>query len=426
MRRRMPLAALLSAAAVVVVLVAEQGKANYTVAAEFSDVRGLVEGAQVRLAGVPVGTVARIWLGPDGWPRAQLSIGDGVSMRATGTAAVRMASLSGEFNRYVSIVQGGGRPLQAGALIPRSRTTSPVEVDAALSTFDPATRAALKRTLSGLRVTLSGEGPALAATLRRAGAALTEVGQLSNQVQGDGASLRTLLSSAHTLAATLAARTPQLDAAVGQSASLMHTLAARSGAIATSVAALPQGLDATRTALARVKALAAPTTRLETDIGPAVAELPATAAELRDALVIARPALQRAATLARIAPGAATQFEPVLHAAGPLLALITPVLTRLGPMLDQLRVRLPDAFSFFANWADFTSNYDANGHAARVGIVLPPAPTNVLSPSSNGSGQLKPPYLRTPGSLEGQPWSDYFKSFVAGGKPGPDVNGSQP
>jgi hypothetical protein len=146
-----------------------------------------------------------------------------------------------------------------------------------------------------------------------------------------------------------------------------------------------------------------------------------TATELRDALTTARPTLRRAATLARIAPGAAERFEPVLHAVGPLLALMTPVLTRLGPMLDQLRVRLPDAFSFFANWADFTSNYDANGHGARVvGIVLPPAPTNVLSPSSNGPGQLKPPYLRTPGSLEGQPWSDYWKSFVAGGKPGPD------
>ena len=91
-------------------------------------------------------------------------------------------------------------------------------------------------------------------------------------------------------------------------------------------------------------------------------------------------------------------------------------------MLDQLRVRFPDLFSFFANWADFTSNYDANGHGARVGIVLPPTPTTVLSPSSDGAGQLAPPYLRTPGAMDGQPWSDYYKSFVDGGAPGPDVS----
>jgi hypothetical protein len=109
-------------------------------------------------------------------------------------------------------------------------------------------------------------------------------------------------------------------------------------------------------------------------------------------------------------------MAPALRAAGPLLSVLAPVLRRMGPMLDQLRVRFPDAFSFFANWADFTSNYDSGGHGARVGIVLPPAPTNTLSPDSNGSGQLAPPYLRVPGSLEGQPWNDYAKSFVASGK----------
>jgi hypothetical protein len=122
------------------------------------------------------------------------------------------------------------------------------------------------------------------------------------------------------------------------------------------------------------------------------------------------------------APRAARAVAPLVRAARPLLTTMIPVLRRIGPMLDQLRVRLPDAFSFFANWADFTANYDANGHAARVGIVLPPAPANVLSPSSNGPGQLAPPYLRSPGSLEGQPWTDYFKSFVDGGQAAPDVS----
>jgi hypothetical protein len=48
--------------------------------------------------------------------------------------------------------------------------------------------------------------------------------------------------------------------------------------------------------------------------------------------------------------------------------------------------------------------------------VLPPASTKTLAPDSNGPGQLAPPYLRGPGSLEGQPWNDFAKSFVASGK----------
>jgi hypothetical protein len=176
-------------------------------------------------------------------------------------------------------------------------------------------------------------------------------------------------------------------------------------------------LGAARAALTQARALIGPVSRLVSTAAPAVAELPAASAEMRSSLLTARPVLGRAGRLAQAIPGAARAMMPLLGAARPLLALMAPVLGRMGPMLDQLRVRLPDAFSFFANWADFTSNYDANGHAARVGIVLPPAPTNPLDPAGNGAGQLKAPYLRVPGSLEGQPWSDYSKSFVAGGKP---------
>jgi phospholipid/cholesterol/gamma-HCH transport system substrate-binding protein len=412
-RRHAAVGAVLATGAIVVIILAG-GPSRYSVTAEFNDVRGLVAGAQVRLAGVTVGTVDRIMLGRDGWPRVALSIDRDVQVHASARAAVRLASLSGEFNRYVSIVQGDGPP---ATTIPRNHTTSPVEVDEALSTFDPASRKALRSTLAGLRKTVAGQGPAIAATLQIAQTALAQVGGLSADVAGDGTALRTLLASTHTLATTLATRNPQLAAAVDNTQLLLHTLGRRASDLANGLGGLPLGLDEARSLLSRTQALVAPANRLLDSASPAVAQLPAAATELQTTLAAARPTLSRAADASNLAPAAARSLTPALHAAGPLLNVMIPVLTRLGPMLDQLRVRLPDAFSFFANWADFTSNYDANGHAARVGIVLPPAPTSVLSPSATGPGQLAPPYLRTPGSLEGQPWTDYWKSFVAGGKP---------
>jgi phospholipid/cholesterol/gamma-HCH transport system substrate-binding protein len=423
-KRAAAYAALLFGLAAVVIVVVTSDQSRYTVSAEFTDVRGLVAGAQVRLAGVPVGSVTRIWLGRDGWPRAELSIDGDVNLRRSAMAAVRMASLSGEFNRYVSIVQGDGLALPRGALIPRGRTTSPVEFDQAVSTFDPATRAALTEALAGLRQTVSGRGPAIASTLRYAGAALSQISALSSDVGGDGGALRQLLASAHVLSGTLAQRSQELSAAVDQTRALLGTLASQSTALGTGLGALPPGLDAAHSTLAGAQALIAPATKLLDAAAGPLAQLPATSVELRRALNAASPALGRAAKVAGSAPSSATALQPVLAAAGPLLRLAIPVLTRLGPMLDQFRVRLPDAFAFFANWADFTSNYDSGGHAARVGIVLPPAPLNVLSPSSNGPGQLAPPYLRTPGALEGQPWTDYWKSFVAGGTAAADVSGA--
>jgi phospholipid/cholesterol/gamma-HCH transport system substrate-binding protein len=417
-------ASLPSALAAVVIVVLTSGQPQYTVTAEFTDVRGLVAGAQIRLAGVPVGSVTRIWLGRDGWPRTELAVDGDVILRERATAAVRLASVSGEFNRYVSIVQGAGPALPRGAIIPRTRTSSPVEFDQALGTFDPATRAALTEALAGLRQTVSGRGPAIAATLRSAGPALAQISALSGDVGGDGGALRQLLASAHVLSDTLAQRSQELSAAVDQTRALLATLAGQAAALGTGLGALPAGLDAAHGTLAGAQALIAPAKALlDAATGP-LAQLPATAVELRTAMNAAGPALAGAAKVAELAPGSARRLQPVLDAAGPGLSTAIPVLRRLGPMLDQLRVRLPDAFAFFANWADFTSNYDSGGHAARVGIVLPPAPLNVLSPSSNGPGQLAPPYLRTPGSLEGQPWADYWKSFVAGGTPAADAPGA--
>jgi hypothetical protein len=83
---------------------------------------------------------------------------------------------------------------------------------------------------------------------------------------------------------------------------------------------------------------------------------------------------------------------------------MAPVLLRATPMLEEARARLPDFFSFFSNWADFTANYDANGHAARVGLVFTPPPLNTIGPSDDRAGQLRAPFLRTPGALEGEPW----------------------
>jgi phospholipid/cholesterol/gamma-HCH transport system substrate-binding protein len=418
-RRLAPITLTLAVAAIAIVILTS-GPSTHTVTAEFSDVRGLVSGAQVRLAGVPVGSVTRIWLGPDGWPRVQMSIDDGVSIGTTGSAAVRLASLSGEFNDYVSVVQGDGPPV---SFIPSSHTTSPVAVDEALSALDPSTEASLRTILGGLRTTLSGEGSALAATLSQSQAALAEVGGLANDVGGDGAELQLALEASHTIASTLSSQTPQLGTAVDEASSLLHTVAGRAAAVSSALAGLPAGLEAANSTLTRGRQLIGPADQLVAVAVPAVSQLPAVSDELRDALGAAKPTLARAADVAASAPGAAVAMTPLLRAARPLLNTMIPVLRGLGPMLDQARVRLPDLFSFFSNWADFTSNYDANGHGARVGIVLPPAPTNVLSPSSNGGGQLAPPYLRTPGSLEGDPWTDYWKSFVAGGKPGPDVSG---
>ena len=153
------------------------------------------------------------------------------------------------------------------------------------------------------------------------------------------------------------------------------------------------------------------------DARPGVRRLVPFARDLRPMLRAAVPALGEARSLVGNGPRDLRRLDGLLRTAQPVLKDLTPVLAHANPMLDELRVRLPDAFGFFANWADFASNYDANGHAARVGLVFPPAPTKGSGPSDSGAGQLQRPFVRTPGVLEGEPWTDYRDSFVGGTAP---------
>jgi phospholipid/cholesterol/gamma-HCH transport system substrate-binding protein len=412
MMRRFVVFAALLAAVVAVVLVWRGSQGRYTVTAEFGDVRGLVEGAPVRAAGFPVGRVASISLGADGLPRVRLEIDDDYRLTRGAQAAMRTASLSGENNAYVSVAAGSGPPLRAGALL---HGRSPVQVDEALGAFDPRTRADLRSTLEGLNRATARRGPDIARTLERAGSSLEEVSGLVSDVGADGTALRSLVHDSARIASSLSSRSDRLGGAVESTATVVGVAARRQGAVRLALARLPVALAETSGALASTRASVPPLRSLVRAVTPALPLLAPTARDLQAVARSAGPALGGAAALASTAPADLNALTPLLVAARPVAGDLVRVLRRGGPMLDQARVRLPDAFSFFSNWADFTSNYDANGHAARVGIVLPPAPTQVQAPDSNAAGQLKVPFLRTPGALEGEPWRDFSKSFVAGG-----------
>jgi phospholipid/cholesterol/gamma-HCH transport system substrate-binding protein len=382
------------------------------VTAEFGDVRGLVEGAPVRAAGLPVGRVGSISLGADGLPRVTLEIDSAYRLTRGARAAMRTTSLSGENNAYVSVAAGSGPPLPARAML---RGSSPVQVDEALAALDPRTRSDLRATLAGLDRATAERGPDIAAALARAGPSLVEVDGLVADVGADGSALRSLVHDSARIAAALSSRSDRLGAAVESTAVLLGAAARRQGSLRLALARLPGALRETSSALASARAAVPPLRSLVRAVRPALPLLVPTARDLEVVAHGARPALAGAADLARTAPADLRALTPLLVAAKPVVGDLVPVLRRGGPILDQARVRLPDAFSFFSNWADFTANYDANGHAARVGIVLPPAPTQVQAPDSNAAGQLKAPFLRTPGALEGEPWRDFSSSFVSRG-----------
>jgi phospholipid/cholesterol/gamma-HCH transport system substrate-binding protein len=398
-------------AAVLVALVVAwspwDGGGGTTVHAVFDSVPGLVEGAEVRAGGLKVGSVQGISLA-DERPRVTLRIDDGYRLRRGATADLRLGSLSGSVNRIVAVDAGDGPLLQDGATLGTARTDQPVEVDDVLSTLDPRTRGEMRSVLRGVREATDGRGPDLAAALSRSTRALRGTADVLEQA------LRDLVRSGSRVSVALAAAPGATGGAIDELGGLLRDTAAEQTALTAALADLPAGLRAPRRALDRVAATTPTLRALVRDARPGVRELRAASPELRTLLRAAGPTLDDAAALVRSAP-------QDLHALGTLLPTARKVLPRLdevlrvgNPIADEVRVRLPDFFSFFANWADFTSNYDVNGHAARVGLVLPPAPLTQVDGTTNAAGHLKAPFIREPGVLQDEPWTDYRDSFVGG------------
>ena len=388
---------------------------SYRVTAVFDQVNGLVEGANVEVAGTKVGSVERIELGDDGLPEVTLEIDDDYRLERGATAEIRAPSAAGQVNRFVSVQAGSGPELDDGATIGLARTDQPVEADAVLSMLDRRTRRDVEVALGGLADATAGEGGDLRASLAHSAEALGNTADLVAQVNSDGEALRTAIDRGGELVSALAGSRDRLVSTARRLHGALGVAADRQRDLAAIAARLPSGLTAPRQALERLDPTVPTLRRLVAAPGPGIDELVGFSRALRPALDAARPTLNEAAALAGEAPGELERIAPLLTEAQPTLRTLDPVLRSAGPILDEARVRTPDFFSFFSNWADFTSVYDANGHAARVGLVLPPAPDNTIDGSDDGAGQLTEPFVRTPGVLEGEPWLDYEDSFLTGG-----------
>jgi len=413
------LAALIAAALALVGVLALGGGGSYRLSAVFSQVYGLVPGAEVEAGGVDVGSVDSITLGRDGLPRVTMSISDSYRLRRGASASVQAFSLAGEDNRFIALQTGQGPPLAAGSTLPESRTSTPVEIYQVLDTLDPRTRAQVRALLAGLDQALAQRGGDLQAALAHSAQAVGNTAALLAEVNSDGAALRVFVRDGSSLMATLARDPSALGSLADTMAAVLSATAARQAQLAASASLLAPGLSAPTAALARLDR-SIPTLRtLVADARPGARALVPFSRKLLPVLQAAPATLKSAESLVRSAPADVGALTPLVRTLGGQLPALAGDLRLSDPMLDQIRVRLPDLFSFFANWADFSADYDANGHAARVGLVFPPAPTNPIGPCSTAAGSLAFPFLRAPGALGGQPWTDYAKSFVGGARPVP-------
>jgi phospholipid/cholesterol/gamma-HCH transport system substrate-binding protein len=215
-------AMLLVAASLVVVFGEFRFASSNSYHANFVDASRLKNGQDVRIAGVPVGTVKAIKLEPDNTVDVAFEVNKRYQLYTSTRAVVRYENLVGD--RYLEITAGPGelRKLPAGATIAQSNTQPALDLDALLGGLRPVLKGldgAKVNEVSGAVIELlQGQGGALAGLLSTT-SAFTQNLAARDQLIGN------VITDLNTVLATVDEKGAQFDASVDQLQKLITGLA---------------------------------------------------------------------------------------------------------------------------------------------------------------------------------------------------------
>ncbi|MGP4055039.1 MCE family protein [Mycobacterium sp. 4D054] len=188
--------------------------------ATFDDASRLTAGQDVRIAGVPVGTVEDVTLNPDNTVDVAFSVNDRYQLYTSTKAVVRYENLVGD--RYLEITSGPGDLVKlpkGGTIV---NTQPALDLDALLGGLKPVLKgldgAKVNEISSAVIELLQGEGGALSAMLANT-SAFTQTLAARDQLIGD------VITNLNTVLGTVDEKGEQFNASVDQLQKLITGLA---------------------------------------------------------------------------------------------------------------------------------------------------------------------------------------------------------
>jgi phospholipid/cholesterol/gamma-HCH transport system substrate-binding protein len=394
-------AAVVLAAAALAWLLFFSGGSSYEVRLTLDNASQLVEGNQVKVGGVAVGTVDSIALADDGRALVRISIDDeGVTPLHSGSrAAVRSSSLSGVANRYVALTPGpvNGGTIADGGSIPAEDTSAEVDLDQLLNTLDPATLRDLKALVRGGARGLQGRGAKLGRAIETLDPALSQVTAVEQELLRDEETFTRFLVESADVVSAVATRPAQLERLVASGRVTLEELATRDAALDSLLRRAPNTLREANTTLVNLR------TTLK-DIDPAVIEARPVAPLLAQFLDRLRPVARGARpVVAQLRAaidhpgsddllGVLARVPPLERRAVPAFGSAVSTVNDALPVVKEVRPYTPDVVGgLFNGFGGTTAGYyDANGRYTRISFQ-----SNAYS--LQGIGSLIPVPQNAPG-----------------------------
>jgi phospholipid/cholesterol/gamma-HCH transport system substrate-binding protein len=400
----------------------------------FENAGQLVPDNDVQVGGRRVGSVQSIDLTEDNQAAVTIRVEEPVAPLRDGTeATIRLTSLSGIANRYVALTPGpeDGEELDEGATLGTDATNPVVDLDQIFDTLDERTRGDLQDVVKGFAEQYSGRGEEAGEAAEYFNPLLSTSRRLVGEVTEDEDALTRFIVDSSRLVTALAEKRDDLASLVGNANATAGAIGAENVALAQALGLLPTTLRRANTTFVNLRATLDDLDVLVAESKPATRELAPFLRELRPLVASARPTIRDLRTLVRRdgpdndLTDATSRLPSLQRVATPAFRSGQEALARSQPVLEFIRPYAPELTGWLRDFGQGASNYDANGHYARIqpifnaftfmdnpaGGVLTPIP-----PSQRFQGLETNQLRRCPGAAS-QPAAD-------GSAPWRDVSGT--
>jgi phospholipid/cholesterol/gamma-HCH transport system substrate-binding protein len=325
----------------------------YTITAEVQDPQALLKHADVRAAGVKVGSVSNITnqvVGQNTIADVQMQLNSDIApVYRDATVIIRQKTLVGE--NYVEITRGHPQAglVRDGGTLGLSHDLESVPLDEILNALDPTVRSEVRTDLQSLGAGLHHEGKHLNEFLGELQPTVYNGGVVFNVLNHQRAQVADVVSQTGTVMQALANRTQDLRTLITAAGQTAQAVASRDAALQESLIQLPPTLAQARTSVATLagfSGLAAPViSNLRVavqNLGPVMRELRPTAAaarrlfdDLPPFLRVANPLLSSLRRFSSASKPAVPSIEALLSQANPALAYVSPYYKEIGGFLEN-------------------------------------------------------------------------------------------
>jgi phospholipid/cholesterol/gamma-HCH transport system substrate-binding protein len=344
----------------------------------FESAGQLVKDDDVQIGGRRIGSVRDIELTDDNLARVHIEVQEPYAPLHEGTTAIiRATSLSGVANRYVALTPGpqSNPELDDRATLRTDATTTIVDLDQLLNTFDDPTRRDLTKLVRAFATQFDGQGEAAGQAARYFNPLLSTSRRLVAQLNADERILTDFLLNTSTTVGALAERRDDLSGAIANTNRFAGAIAAEAGSLDAALQALPTTLRRGNSTFVNLRSTLDDLDPLVAASKPATRRLARFLRVLRPLVRDARPTVA-SLSAAVSSPGdgndlvdATLRLPRLERSARAALRTSTRALRRSQPVLAFYRPYTPDLVGWFRGFGMNAATYDANGHYARIAPV---------------------------------------------------------